>query len=99
MEKFPNPLEKIKCLCIKYANKIGGMVESQTMMKLNLSVLADEAVDLFIALIKLITISLPHHITNKVVDRYRKNSIANLQLDKPSSNLLYSNSAQRQPGM
>ena len=84
MEKLPNPLEKIECFCIRYANKIGGMVESQTTKKLNLSAPVDETVDLFMALIKLMTISLTHHITNKVMVRYRKNSIANLQLDKPS---------------
>jgi hypothetical protein len=60
------------------------MVESQTMKKLNLSAPVDETADLFIALIKLITISLTHHITNKVMVRYRKNSIVNLELDKPS---------------
>jgi len=85
VEKLPNPLEKIECFCIRYANKIGGRVESQTMRKLNLSAPIDEPVDLFIALIKLITISLTHHITNKVMVRYRKNSTVNLQLEKPSS--------------
>ena len=85
MEKLPNPLEKIECFCIKYANKIGGMVESQTMKKLNLSAPVDEAVDLFIALIKLIRISLTHHIANKVIVRYRKKTIENLQLDKQPS--------------
>lgn len=60
------------------------MVESQTMKKLNLSAPVDETVDLFTALIKLMAISLTHHITNKVMVRYRKNSIVNLQLDKPS---------------
>jgi hypothetical protein len=84
VEKLPNPLEKIECFCIRCANKIGGMVESQTMKKLNLSAPVDETVDLLIALIKLIMISLTHHITNKVMDRYRKNSIVNLQLGKPS---------------
>jgi hypothetical protein len=74
----------MECFCIKYANKIGGMVESQTMKKLNLSVPVDETIDLFTALIKLITISLKHHITNKVIVRYCKNPIVNLQLDKPS---------------
>jgi hypothetical protein len=78
VEKLPNPSEKMECLCIRYANKIGGKVESQTMRKLDLSVPVDETVDLFIALIKLIIISLPHHITNKVMDRYRKNPIVNL---------------------
>jgi hypothetical protein len=85
VEKLPNPLDKIECFCIRYANKIGGMVESQTIRKLNLSAPVDETVNLFIALIKLITISLTHHITNKVMLRYRKNSTVNLQLDKPSS--------------
>ena len=75
----------MECFCIRYANKIGGMVESQTRKKLNLSAPVDETVDLFIALIKLITISLTHHITNKVIARYRKNSIVNLQLEKPSA--------------
>jgi hypothetical protein len=72
VENLPNPLEKIECFCIKYANKIGGRVESQTMKKLNLSAPVDETVDLFIALIKLIMISLTHHITNKVMVRYRQ---------------------------
>ena len=85
MEKLPNPSEKIECFRIRYANKIGGMVESQTMKELNLSAPVDETVDLFIALIKLIMISLIHHITNEVMDRYRKNPIVNLQVDKQSS--------------
>jgi hypothetical protein len=83
VEKLPNPLEKIECFCIRYANKIGGIVESQTIKKLNLSAPVDETVDLFIALMKLITISLTHHIRNKVMVRYRKNSIVNLQFEKP----------------
>ena len=84
MEKLPNPLAKMKCFWIRYANKIGGIVESQTMKKLNLSAPVDETVDLFIALTKLITISLTHHITNNVMVRYRKNPIVNLQFEKPS---------------
>ena len=60
------------------------MVESQTMRKLNLSAPVDKTVDLFIALIKLITISLTHQITNKVMVRYRKKSTVHLQLDEPT---------------
>ena len=56
------------------------MVESQTMRKLNLSAQVDETVDLFIALIKLITISLTHHITNKVMVRYPNISTVKLRL-------------------
>ena len=80
MEKLPNPLEKIECFCIRYANKIGGKVESQTMRKLNLSVLVDETLDLFIALTKLIIISLPHHITNKVIVIYSEIFIFSFRL-------------------
>jgi hypothetical protein len=76
VEKLPNPFAKIACFRIRYANKIGGMVENQTMKKLNLSAPLDESLDLFIALIKLITISLTHHNANKVIVRYLKISIS-----------------------
>lgn len=67
------------------ANKMGGMVESQMIRKLNLSAPLDETVDLFTALNKLMPISLTHQITNKVILRICKNSIVNLQFGELSA--------------
>src|SRR5690349_16663070 len=70
--------------CMRNANKMGGMVESQMIGKLNLSAPLDEPVDLFSALNKLMAISLTHQITNKVMLNVRKNSILHLQFGKPA---------------